>query len=87
VKLALWLRERLMLLLEGFFTPAGRVRLLLQLLLLVVLLLLLLPEVLERDLSLLCVSRCCFMLSARVNFFGHPSYVQCTPFSAVWILE
>lgn len=29
-----------------------------------------LPE--ERDFSLECVSRCCFMLSARVNFLGHP---------------
>jgi hypothetical protein len=26
-----------------------------------------------RDLSLPCVSRCCFMLSARVNFFWQPA--------------
>jgi hypothetical protein len=27
------------------------------------------------------------MLSARVNFFWQPWYVQWTAFSAVWILE
>jgi hypothetical protein len=43
------------------------------------------PLDLER--SLLWVSRCCFMLSARVNFFWQPGQVQLTAFSAVWILE
>ena len=40
-----------------------------------------------RDRSFVCVSRCCFMLSARVNFFWHAGQEQETPFSAVWILE
>jgi hypothetical protein len=37
----------------------------------------------ERERFLKCVSRCCFMLSERVNFFAQPSKVQHTPFSAV----
>jgi hypothetical protein len=37
----------------------------------------------ERDLSLKWVSRCCFMLSARVNFFWQPAKVHWTAFSAV----
>jgi hypothetical protein len=41
----------------------------------------------DRDLPLKWVSRCCFMLSARVNFFWQPAYEQATAFSAVWILE
>jgi len=40
-----------------------------------------------RDLSLKCVSRCCFMLSARVNFLEQFGNEQGTAFSAVWILE
>ena len=36
-----------------------------------------------RLLSLKCVSRCCFMLSARVNFLLQPANVHCTAFSAV----
>ena len=32
------------------------------------------PE--DLDLSLKCVSRCCFMLSARVNFLWQPGYVH-----------
>jgi hypothetical protein len=41
----------------------------------------------NRGFSLKCVSRCCFMLSARVNFLVQPSKEQGTAFSAVWILE
>jgi len=41
----------------------------------------------ERDFSFVWVSRCCFMLSARVNFLGQPFHVHDTAFSAVWILE
>jgi hypothetical protein len=41
----------------------------------------------ERDLPLEWVSRCCFMLSARVNFLVQPGWVHGTAFSAVWILE
>ena len=41
----------------------------------------------DRVRSLLCVSKCCFMLSARVNFFWQPGWTQPTAFSAVWILE
>jgi hypothetical protein len=37
----------------------------------------------ERDLSLKWVSRCCFMLSARVNFLGQPLKEHGTAFSAV----
>lgn len=36
-----------------------------------------------RERSLEWVSRCCFMLSDRVNFLLQPSHVQLTPFSAV----
>ncbi len=39
----------------------------------------------ERERFLKCVSRCCFMLSERVNFLVQPSKVQHTAFSAVWI--
>jgi hypothetical protein len=39
------------------------------------------------DLSLKWVSRCCFILSARVNFLWQPANVHWTAFSAVWILE
>jgi len=41
----------------------------------------------DRLFSLKCVSRCCFMLSARVNFLVQPLKVHWTAFSAVWILE
>jgi len=39
------------------------------------------------DFSLKWVSKCCFILSARVNFFWQPGKVHWTAFSAVWILE
>jgi hypothetical protein len=44
-------------------------------------------EVVERERSLKCVSRCCFMLSARVNFFIQPAKEHPTAFSAVCIFE
>jgi hypothetical protein len=37
-------------------------------------------------LSFLWVSRCCFMLSERVNLRLHPDQLHGTVFSAVWIL-
>lgn len=35
----------------------------------------------------LCVEKCCFMLSDRVNHFWQPGKLHLTPRGAVWILE